>query len=223
MSGLFITVEGGDGSGKGTQTKLLKQWLTDQGHSVKLESFPRHGHPVAEPIKRFLNGEFGDLHPIPAGIPYSVDRAMAAADIRKHLGAGGVYIADRFTNSNAGHNGAKFMTDAERLDYFEWLRSYEYETLSIPKPDHTFILLTPAHIAQHNIDKKEKRSYTDKQRDIHEADADHLARTYNSYRLLAATYPDEFTVINTMDDAGEHMRSIEDIHAQLQAEVKLLI
>lgn len=217
MAGLFISLEGGDGSGKGTQAKLLLEWLKSEDKLVQLMSFPRYEEPVADPIKRFLNGDFGNLHPIPAGIPYSIDRAMAGPNIRKILDSNGVFIADRFTNSNAGHNGAKFDTDAERLDYFEWLRTYEYDTLKVPKPDHTFILLTPVQIAQRNIDKKEKRTYTDKKRDLHEADADHLQKTYESYQLLAATYPGEFTLINTMNAENTEMRSIEEIQTQLRS------
>lgn len=220
----FITFEGGDGSGKGTQAKLTKEWLESEGYNVTFESFPRYGEPVAKPISRFLNGEFGNPHPDLISIPYSLDRLMASAAIRSALELpNGIMIADRFTNSNLGHNGSKLNSDNERLEFFEAQREFEYETLGIPKPDHNFLLMVPPEIAQENVDRKAARAYTDMKRDIHEADKDHLARTYDTYQLLASTYPSEFTIIDSIDQKSRTMRPIDEIQTELQRAIMPLL
>lgn len=222
--GLFLTFEGGDGSGKGTQAQLTRDWLISKGYDVMLESFPRHGHPVAAPIDNFLNGKYGQLHPDIVSVLYSLDRHMASATIREFLSRkNSIVLADRFTNSNLGHNGSKLNTKEERLEFFEQQRAYEHDVLEVPRPDHTFILMVPPEIAQLNIDKKAARSYTDKKRDIHEADATHLARTFDTYTLLAETYPDEFTLINSVKPDGVHMRSIDDVQQELRREISALL
>lgn len=222
--GLFISFEGGDGSGKGTQTRLTKEWLTNEGYDVTLESFPRYGNPVAKPIENFLNGKYGQLHPEVASVLYSLDRLNASDDIRRVLARkSGIVLADRFTNSNLGHNGSKLDTDAERLEFFEQQRTFEHDVLGVPRPDHTFILMVPPSVAQSNVDKKEARSYTTKKRDIHEADEHHLARTFDTYTLLAQTYPTEFTLINSMEADSLTMRSIDDIQHELRAALQPLL
>lgn len=222
--GLFLSVEGGDGSGKGTQTRLMREWLTEEGYDVTFESFPRYDNPVTGPVKSFLNGEYGQLHPEAASVLYSIDRLAASPFLRAGLARPrGVVLADRFTNSNLGHNGSKLDTEEERLEFFEKQRTYEYDVLGIPKPDHTFILLVPPAVAQANVDKKAARSYTELKRDIHEADANHLARTYDTYTLLAQTYPAEFTTVNSMEEDAPKMRSIEAIQAELQSAIRPLL
>ena len=59
---MLIAIEGIDGSGKGTQAKLLHQRLLDAGRSSELISFPRYSQThFGQTIGRFLNGEFGKL------------------------------------------------------------------------------------------------------------------------------------------------------------------
>lgn len=224
-SGLFITFEGGDGSGKGTQTAATRKWLLREGYDVTLESFPRYHLPSAQPIIQFLNGEFGEIHPDAASALFSLDRLHAAPDIYRALSRAGrsIFLADRFTNSNLGHNGSKLDSTEERLAFFERQRTYEYQDLGIPKPDHTIIFQVTPELAQENVDKKAARSYTDKKRDIHEADANHLARTYDTYNLLAETYPDEFTIINPMNLSGDKMRSVDTIQAEVRRVIRPLL
>ena len=221
--GLFIANEGGDGSGKGTQTRLLVERLENEGFQVATESYPRYEEPVAELVKRFLDGKYGQPHPELISLPYAVDRMLGSAAIRSAIASpNGVFISDRYSASNLGHNGSKFDSAEERLEYFEFWRNYEHNILGVPKPDHNFIFQIPVEVAQANIDKKEARNYTDKKRDIHEADANHLQRTFDTYGLLAQTYPDEYTIIDPMADL-ETMRPIEEIHEELYAAVRRLM
>ena len=57
--GRLIIIEGGDGSGKATQTALLKERLQQEGYKVKSVSFPNYDSPAAMPVKMYLAGDFG--------------------------------------------------------------------------------------------------------------------------------------------------------------------
>lgn len=78
--GTLIILEGGDGSGKATQTKLLVERLTKEGHAVKSVSFPNYDSGAAMPIKMYLAGEFGkdvhDVNPYVASSMYAIDRLL---------------------------------------------------------------------------------------------------------------------------------------------------
>lgn len=57
--GKLIIIEGGDGSGKATQTALLKERLEREGYNVRTVSFPNYDSPAAMPVKMYLAGDFG--------------------------------------------------------------------------------------------------------------------------------------------------------------------
>ena len=108
---------------------------------------------------------------------YAIDRFAAKSDIEAQLALpGGIVIADRYVASNLAHQGTKFSDPAERQNFYERMLTTEYEVLGIPRPSINIVLVMPTNLAQANVDKKELRSYTDKKRDIHEADASHLDR-----------------------------------------------
>lgn len=57
--GKVIVIEGSDGSGKATQTKLLYEALTAQGKQVKMVSYPCYESDSSALVKSYLEGEFG--------------------------------------------------------------------------------------------------------------------------------------------------------------------
>lgn len=220
--GRFIAIEGGDGSGKGTQSKILAEYAKEQGIDVYQLSFPRYGEDSAYYAERFLNGAYGNndnVHAELATLPYALDRFAAKDDIRKHLEKeNSLVIADRYMASNLAHQGTKVAGAAMRKQFYERTMLTEYDILGIPRPDKNIVLLVPATTAQANIDKKAARSYTTLKRDILEADTDHLEKAKANYEELCDLYPNEFTAIQCMD--GSHaMRPIDDI----QTEIRLLI
>lgn len=216
--GRFIAIEGGDGSGKGTQTKLLVEYAKKQGIDVLQVSFPRYGNPSAYYVEQYLNGRYGENDAIPAdlsALPYALDRFGAREEIVKHLEKeNSLVVADRYVASNLAHQGAKLSPAEERQSFYEHTMRTEYAILGIPKPDLNIVLLVPSAIAQNNVDKKAARSYTDRKRDILEADAGHLEKAKQNYEELCRLYPDEFTAIDCMNDAGE-MRTIDDIQSAI--------
>lgn len=222
--GLFVAIEGGDGSGKGTQAELLREHYSEiLGREVLKLSFPRYKQASAYYVEQYLNGNYSENpNDIPAdlaSLAFAIDRFAVSEDILEYLNKpGGVVIADRYVASNLAHQGAKFTDATERKEYYERMMQTEYEILGIPRPDKNIVLLVPTNIAQSNIDKKPKREYTDRTRDIHEADANHLGLAKANYEELCRLYPDEFISINCMGDDGQ-MRSKEDV----QQEIRTLI
>jgi dTMP kinase len=57
--GTFIVIEGTDGSGKGTQFKMLVDRLRKDGHDVALFDFPQYDEPSSYFVKEYLNGKYG--------------------------------------------------------------------------------------------------------------------------------------------------------------------
>lgn len=218
--GIFITLEGGDGSGKGTQSELLVERLRKElgDSSVLHMSFPQHGEPSSYYADQFLNGAYGtitDVHPDLASLPYALDRYAASHKIREHLKhPDAVVVSDRYVGSNLAHNGSKFQDNKERREYYERQMQTEYDILGIPVPDINIILLVSTEKAQSNVDKKAARAYTSRTRDIHEEDATHLDRTKIAYHELVALYPNRFTSIDCMK-SDNTMRSIDDIHTEI--------
>lgn len=222
--GLFIAIEGGDGSGKGTQSELLLDYAKDElKKNVLKVSFPRYGHASAEYVEKYLNGQYGGVDDVSAdlaSLAYALDRYAAKNDILGYLGSDeGMVIADRYVASNLAHQGTKFNNDADRHAYYDRMLQTEYKILGIPRPDINIVLIMPTNLAQGNVDKKDARTYTDKKRDIHEADPNHLEKAKTNYEELCRLYPDEFIAVQCVDKAGT-MRSIDEIQSEIRSIIK---
>lgn len=212
-SGIFITIEGTDGSGKGTQFKLLTERLTTAGYDVATFDFPQYDQPSAHFVKRYLNGEYGsvdEVGPYTGSMFFALDRYEAAPKIREALAAGKVVLVNRFTGSNMAHQGTKFNNAEERRGYFIWLDNLEFELLKIPRPDTNFVLRVPAETAQELVDQKGERTYTDKKRDIHEADLSHLQKSVEVYDNLCDLFPKDFQRIDCV--RNNQLMTIEQVN-----------
>ncbi len=100
--GTLVILEGGDGSGKATQTQILKERLEKEGYRVMAVSFPDYGSPSSALVKMYLAGEFGkeagDVSPYVASTFYAADRyASFRMKWKAFYDAGGIVLADRYT------------------------------------------------------------------------------------------------------------------------------
>lgn len=214
--GTFIVIEGSDGSGKSTQFNLLKVYLEKQGKKVKTYKFPRYEKPSAHFVTSYLNGLYGDANSLGAHAPslfYALDRFEAGKDIRNDLEKGNIVLCDRYVGSNMAHQGQKINDKNERKSYFDWVHNLEFEMLGIPKPDANIVLIMPAEIASQLMEQREKRDYTTMQKDIHEADIDHLKRAVATYEELCKLFPNTFTPVQ--GTAKGTLKQIEDIHQEI--------
>src|SRR5687767_3694346 len=110
--GIFIAIEGADGSGKGTQFKRLATRLARAGYDVAAFDFPQYNQPSSYFVRQYLNGKYGsaeEVGPYTGSLFYALDRYEAAPLIRKALEQGKVVLTNRFVGSNMAHQGAKFL------------------------------------------------------------------------------------------------------------------
>jgi dTMP kinase len=221
--GLFLCIEGSDGSGKGTQYALLAKRLTAKRHPFLAVDFPRYGKPSAELVEAYLHNEFGDattLDPRLASLPYAIDRLAASGEITEALASGKTVLANRFAASNMAHQGAKFASRPERMRFFTWLARLEYEIMGIPEPDYHFILHLPAAIAQERIMQRATQDPGTKLPDAHEQDLAFLKRSEQTYLDLVEAFPDRFALITCMD--GVHERTADEIHEEIWEKLRRL-
>lgn len=211
--GKLIVIEGLDGSGKATQTKLLQEYLAAQGISVRRVSFPDYESDSSALVKMYLAGTFGDkpgdVNAYAASSFYAVDRY---AGFKKDWGAfyenGGVIVADRYTTSNAIHQCSKL--DKEQWDtYLDWLFDFEYDLLGIPAPKVVIYLKVDPEISQKLMSG---RYHGDESRkDIHEKDVAYLKKSRE-----AAEYCCEKLGWKKIECSGsDGMRSIEEIQKDI--------
>lgn len=224
QKGTFIVIEGTDGSGKGTQFQLLADRLSQAGYDVALFDFPQYDQPSSYFVREYLNGKYGtadEVGPYTGSLFYALDRFEAAPKIREALDQGKIVLANRFVGSNMAHQGTKFANPEERRGYFIWLDNLEFEMLRVPRPDVSFVLRVPADVAQELVDKKGKRNYTDKKRDIHEADLAHLERAVQVYDDMCQLFPKDFIRVDCV--RNNQLLNIETIQEMLWQRIDPLL
>jgi dTMP kinase len=190
--GVFIVIDGTDGSGKATQTELLVKKIRQSKRKVAYIDFPQYGERSAAMVEDYLNGKYGsadEVGPYRASLFFASDRFAASFKISKWLSEGQVVIANRYTSSNMGHQTGKIKGKAARDKFLNWLKELEFKIFAIPKPDLTILLYLDPEIGQQRVDKKGYRSYLKgTKRDIHEADLKHLNNAANAYLYVARKY-----------------------------------
>lgn len=216
---MLIAIEGIDGSGKGTQGRLLLERARREGLRAELLAFPMYDRSFfGREIGRYLNGEFGDLwsvHPKLAATLYAGDRHESAAEVRRLLETAELVICDRYTASNQAHQAAK-LPAPERAEFFEWVERLEHEVLGVPRPDRVLFLDLPPEVTTGLVEKKAARSYTDRKADIHEGDAGYLGAVHAAYRELSAR--PEWVTISCIE-SGEVL-PIDAVHERVWAEAR---
>ena len=202
--GLFIAIEGTDGSGKETQSKLVAKMLRKQKYPVTEFDFPRYAEPSAWFVTQYLNGAFGalkDIGAMEASLFFALDRYAASKKIAAAVSNGRIIVSNRFVASNLAHQGSKFDDDAERRAFISWAEELEFKILNIPKPDCNIILFVTPAISQKLVDQKKARVHLKgKKRDLHEQDINHLTRTYDVYRELVKRNPKNYLPIECIED-----------------------
>lgn len=213
---VLISIDGLDGSGKGTQSDLLCRRLKDAGKRVKVISFPMYGEPSCFAVEMYLGGKLGgspsDTNAYAASTFFAVDRYISCrTDWGRDISDYDYVIFNRYVSANAVHQLSKLPKE-EWESFLAWLWDYEFEKLGLPKPDATLYLLVPPEISLGLVDSRGEK------KDIHESDKEYMYRCYEAGQYAADRLG--FEKIDCILD-GE-MRSREDIADEIYKKVKSL-
>jgi len=215
----IIAIDGVDGSGKETQSKLLFQKLQDKGLNPLMMSFPDYKSESSALVRMYLNGDFGasasDVNAKTASTFFALDRfASYRRSWKTAHDEGRIIIADRYTTSNMIHQASKIADTQEKDEFLDWLCDFEYNILGLPKPDSVIFLdMPPEYGAKHCKDRANKADGSDA-KDIHERDTAYIADSYNNAKYIAAKYG--WHTINCIDTGkNDVIRTIADISGEV--------
>ena len=196
--GVFIAFEGGEGTGKSTQSKLLKSWLEDEGEVVLLSREPGGSELGVEIRKILLSHSTGDISPRAEALLYAADRAHHVfSKIRPALANGEVVITDRYFDSSIAYQGAgRVLEPGEVARISRWATESLFPTLTI-------IIDLPAEVGigrLKSLDRLEAQPL-----DFHE-------RVRQEFLQLALLDPERYFVV-------DGNQSVEAIHAAIISRV----
>ncbi|MFK4760492.1 dTMP kinase [Microbacterium sp. ZW T5_45] len=203
--GVWITLEGGDGSGKTTQSNLLNEWLTGAGRTVVRTREPG-GSEVGELIRNIVLHHRGDIAPRAEALLYAADRAHHVATVvQPALDRGEIVLQDRYLDSSVAYQGAGRVLDGTEI------RDLSLWAAEGALPDLTLLLDLDPVAARARLDSD------DKPFDRLEAEKTEFhTRVREAYLALAAAEPERFLVL----DAAE---APEQIAARIRARVEQLL
>lgn len=210
-SGLFITFEGGEGSGKTTQIKLLADKLKEQGQDVIITREPG-GTAEAEKIRSLLvNRDGGDWTPLAEVLLLFAARSMHVEKlIKPALAAGKTVICDRFTDSTRAYQSYGHGLPIETVE------SINKTTLNGFEPEVTFILDLPVETGLARAGKRLTEDASKEDR-FEKLKIDFHERLRQGYLDIAKKNPKRCMVINA-DDSVEAVAAA--IHDRLQKVVQ---
>ena len=216
--GKLIVFEGIDGSGKSAHYRRVCEHLEADGIEYKHIVFPRYDNDSSALIRMYLGGEFGknpaDVNAYTSSAFFAVDRFAAyRTDWGSVYDKGGFVLSDRYTTSNAVHQGAK-LPDGELEEYLEWLYDFEYDKMELPRPDLVIYLEVDLETSLSRMRHRQEKTNTDA--DIHEKDIEYLKKCLKVADRAADYYG--WHRIACKKDGVE--RSIDEKHEEIYRVIK---
>ncbi|WP_337062401.1 dTMP kinase [Kineococcus sp. G2] len=189
-TGLFVALEGGDGSGKSTQSRLLAQWLRERGHEVVTTREPG-GTSTGAALREVLltpRGEGAALDPRAEALLFAADRAQHVAEVvLPALRRGAVVVTDRYVDSSLAYQGAGRQLPQREVEQLSAWATGEL------LPDLTVVLDVDPVTAAHRRGRDPQRAGED--RVEAESQAFH-ARVREQFLRLAARDPRRYLVLD---------------------------
>lgn len=217
----IIVIEGLDGSGKATQTKILADKLIQNGLTVKKLEFPDYSNPSSSLVKMYLDGSFGDkpedVNAYAASAFYAVDRVASFLQFWKaDYENGSVILSDRYATSNIIYQMSK-LDESLWESFIEWQTDFEYNKLGIPQPDLVIYLDVEPEISQKLMEKRYNGDSSKK--DLHEKNLKFLLDCRKS--AVYAAKKCGWIVINCCKN-GE-IKSIDEIAKEIDEATKNIL
>lgn len=216
MGAKLIAIEGSDGAGKDTQTNLLCNRLRSMGLKVGRISFPRYretlgGRLLYEVLKseRAHQYAFAKADPYAASRLYAIDREESLPYLQGMIEQNDVFIFDRYVESNLLHQGGKFKTEVEQVDFAQWLFGLEYRDIGLPKPDETIYLSIPFWLSRKRAELRAQKNGG--KLDAVESDIDYVKQGHEAGEFYAKHFG--WKVVDGFIDGTE--LSEVDVHRQL--------
>ncbi|MCL1828851.1 MAG: thymidylate kinase [Oscillospiraceae bacterium] len=221
MQGKLIVLEGVDGSGKSTQYEKLCSRLEAENRPFVKLVFPRYDKESSALIRMYLKGGFGsspnDVNPYAASTFFAVDRyASHKEEWGAHYSSGGLVLCDRYTTSNAVHQGSK-LPDDKLGGFLEWLYDFEFRLLGLPRPDLVLYMDVDADCCISGL--KHRQTVTNTEGDIHETDIDYLKNCLRAGSRAA----DVLGWKKIKCVKGGLMRNVDEIHLEVYDEVERMV
>jgi dTMP kinase len=196
--GTFIAFEGGEGTGKSTQSQLLAKWLEQEGETVVLSREPG-GTELGKDLRKILLGhETGVISPRAEALLYAADRAHHVFSvIRPGLDRGDVVITDRYFDSSAAYQGAgRVLNPSEVARISRWATESLYPTLTI-------LIDVPATIGLARLKSLDRLEA--EPTEFHE-------RVRQEFLQIAMMDPERYLVV-------DGTQTVEEIHTEIIARV----
>jgi dTMP kinase len=188
-SGLFVAFEGVEGAGKGTQIRLAKEWLEEQGAEVLVTREPG-GTEVGEQLRKMLlDHETGHIEPKTEALLFAASRSQHVASvIRPALAEGKVVITDRYIDSSLAYQGsARGVGEQDVLTLNVWATQGLF-------PDLVILLhLEPEAGLLRSLEEPDR---------IEMEGGDFHAKVSDAYLRIAEEHPERFVIVDA-DDAPE--------------------
>lgn len=197
MRGLFISIEGADGSGKSTQIELLKKYLNENKYDIVLTREPG-GTNISEAIRNIiLDKQYMEMSDTTEALLYAASRAQHVEQfIKPSLEQGNIVICDRFVDSSVIYQGCARGLGIETIEEIN-----KYATKGI-EPDITILLdIQP----EQGIKRKENQKELDR---LELQKFQFHKKVCDGYKELAKKHPHRIKKI----DAS---KSIDEIHKKI--------
>ncbi len=202
--GRFITFEGGDGSGKSTQSAILSDWLGAAGRTV-VHSREPGGTDLGLELRQIVLHRRGHVAPRAEALLYAADRAHNIATVvRPAVESGAIVIQDRYLDSSVAYQGAGRELNADEV------RGISLWAAEGMLPDLTILLDLDPRAGRERL--AERTQY-----DRLEAEGgDFPTRVREAYLALAAAEPERFLVVDAT-------LPVEEVSAIIRERVEQLL
>lgn len=192
---MFIAVEGIDGSGKGTQSRLLNRWVKEKGHETFLTREPTTG-AIGQLLREVLKK--GELDSRAEALLFAADRTEHVKEISQKLAEGRVVISERYFYSSIAYQGASGVS-------LKWLMELNRFA---PIPELVLYLDVSPEVGLERISSKKSLRSSIREKEYFERQ-DFLGKVREIY--LDLVNENDFAVIDassTIDDVQTSIRRV---------------